>query len=180
MDDQAPGSQLRSHVKPAARSWRPERCERIALVLQGGGALGAYQAGVYQALDEAGIAPDWVSGVSIGAINAAIIAGNPPERRLAQLRKFWERITERKIWPFTPDGDIYRKARNALSCSRRIASVCSFGRSARRMRTSVIETPKFCISVFTCVRIAAMIRSRSADSTSSTAAAKLRRPNCSL
>ncbi len=54
----------------------PERCDRVALVLQGGGALGAYQAGVYQALHEAGIEPDWVSGVSIGAINAAIIAGN--------------------------------------------------------------------------------------------------------
>jgi NTE family protein len=57
---------------------RNERCGRIALVLQGGGALGAYQAGVYQALQEAGLEPDWVSGVSIGAINGAIIAGNPP------------------------------------------------------------------------------------------------------
>ena len=52
--------------------------ECIALVLQGGGALGAYQAGVYQALHEAGLEPDWVSGVSIGAINSALIAGNPP------------------------------------------------------------------------------------------------------
>ena len=81
--------------------------------MQGGGALGAYQAGVYQALHEAGIEPDWVTGVSIGAINAAIIAGNARERRLERLREFWERITERKIWPYTPDGDIYRKARNA-------------------------------------------------------------------
>jgi NTE family protein len=88
----------------------------VALVLQGGGALGAYQAGVYQAMHEAGLEPDWVSGVSIGAINAAIIAGNPPDRRLRQLRTFWEQITERKIWPFTPDGDIFRKARNATSC----------------------------------------------------------------
>ena len=55
---------------------RPEHCGRIALVLQGGGALGAYQAGVYQSLHEAGLEPDWVSGVSIGAINAALIAGN--------------------------------------------------------------------------------------------------------
>ena len=62
--------------------WRPEGCDRVALVLQGGGALGAYQAGVYQALHEAGMEPDWVCGVSIGAINSAIIAGNPPERRL--------------------------------------------------------------------------------------------------
>ncbi len=96
--------------------WRPERCDRIALVLQGGGAIGAYQAGVYQAMHEAGVEPDWVSGVSIGAINSAIIAGNPPNRRLRQLRTFWEMITERKIWPFTPDGDIFRKARNAHSC----------------------------------------------------------------
>src|SRR5271157_4647255 len=95
--------------------WRPERCDRIALVLQGGGALGAYQAGVYQAMHEAGVEPDWVSGVSIGGINSAIIAGNPPNRRLRQLRAFWERITDRKIWPFTPDGDVFRKARNATS-----------------------------------------------------------------
>ena len=67
---------------------RPERCGRIALVLQGGGALGAYQAGVYQALQEAGLEPDWVSGVSIGAINGAIIAGNPPALRLQRLRTF--------------------------------------------------------------------------------------------
>jgi NTE family protein len=103
----------RSHASP--ERWRPDRCDRVALVLQGGGALGAYQAGVYQALREGGLEPDWVSGVSIGAINAAIIAGNPPSRRLRQLRTFWETITERKIWPFTPDGDVFRKARNASS-----------------------------------------------------------------
>ena len=58
--------------EPAApsRPWRPERCDHVALVLQGGGALGAYQAGVYQALHEAGLEPDWVAGVSIGGINA--------------------------------------------------------------------------------------------------------------
>ena len=85
-------------------------------MLQGGGALGAYQAGVYQAMHEAGVEPDWVSGVSIRAINSAIIAGNPPKKRLKQLQTFWDLITERKIWPFTPDGDIFRKARNAHSC----------------------------------------------------------------
>ena len=84
-------------------------------MLQGGGALGAYQAGVYQAMHEANILPDWVVGVSIGAINAAIIAGNPPNRRLSQLHAFWDLITERKIWPFTPDGDVFRKTRNATS-----------------------------------------------------------------
>lgn len=95
--------------------WRPERCDRIALVLQGGGALGAYQAGVYQALHEADIEPDWVSGVSIGAINSAIIAGNTRGRRLEKLRSFWDRITDRKVWWYTPEGDIFRQARNAQS-----------------------------------------------------------------
>ena len=97
------------------RGWRPERCDRIALVLQGGGALGAYQAGVYQALHEAEIDPDFVSGVSIGGINAAIIAGNPRRKRLDKLRQFWDMVTERKIWHYTPDGDVYRKMRNAAS-----------------------------------------------------------------
>ena len=67
--------------------------ERVALVLQGGGALGAYQAGVYQALHEANIGVDWLCGTSIGAINGAIIAGNPPEKRVERLRDFWETVT---------------------------------------------------------------------------------------
>src|SRR5258708_2624653 len=67
--------------------------ECIALVLQGGGALGALQAGVYQALAEANLAPDWVAGISIGAINAALIAGNAPEARVDKLRAFWEQVT---------------------------------------------------------------------------------------
>src|ERR1700748_1410223 len=81
--------------------WRPARCQQIALVLQGGGALGAYQAGVYQALAEAGIEPDWVAGISIGAINSALIAGNPPEQRVAKLRAFWETVTAGSggLWP---------------------------------------------------------------------------------
>ncbi|HEY8005991.1 MAG TPA: patatin-like phospholipase family protein [Methylocella sp.] len=65
---------------------------QIVLVLQGGGALGAYQAGVYQALHEAGLEPDWVIGTSIGAINASLIAGNKPEHRLAKLEAFWNRV----------------------------------------------------------------------------------------
>ncbi len=95
--------------------WRPARCRRVALVLQGGGALGAYQAGVYQALHEADIQPDWISGVSIGAINAALIAGNPSERRMERLTEFWESITARTVWAFTPDGDVFRQMRNATS-----------------------------------------------------------------
>src|SRR6201993_1543303 len=67
--------------------------ERIALILQGGGALGAYQAGVYQALAEANLHPDWVAGISIGAINSALIAGNPPAKRVERLREFWEFVS---------------------------------------------------------------------------------------
>lgn len=66
---------------------------RVALALQGGGALGSYQAGVYQALDEAGIELDWIAGVSIGAINAALIAGTPPGKRIAALRAFWDEVS---------------------------------------------------------------------------------------
>ena len=65
--------------------------ECIALLLQGGGALGSYQAGVYEALAEADLHPDWVAGISIGAINSAIIAGNARAERVAKLRTFWER-----------------------------------------------------------------------------------------
>ena len=71
--------------------------ECIALLLQGGGALGAYQAGVYEALAEADLHPDWIAGISIGAINGALIAGNAPEARVDKLRAFWERVTA-KPW----------------------------------------------------------------------------------
>ena len=73
---------LDSHVLPG----------QVVLVLQGGGALGAYHLGVYQAMHEAGIEPDWVIGTSIGAINAALIAGNPPERRMERLEAFWRHV----------------------------------------------------------------------------------------
>jgi NTE family protein len=92
-----------------------ERYDRVALVLQGGGALGAYQVGVYEALAQAKCEPNWISGVSIGAINSALIAGNPPERRLARLEEFWSMISARKIWHYTPDGDFYRDLRNQTS-----------------------------------------------------------------
>lgn len=67
--------------------------EQITLLLQGGGALGSYQARVYQALAEADLHPDRVAGISIGAINSAIIAGNAPERRVDRLREFWETVS---------------------------------------------------------------------------------------
>jgi NTE family protein len=78
---------------------------QVALVLQGGGALGAYQVGVYQALHEAGVEPNWVIGTSIGAINGAIIAGNAPERRMERLEAFWRLVCNRRasglpgLWP---------------------------------------------------------------------------------
>src|ERR1044071_6379651 len=71
---------------------------QIALILQGGGALGAYQAGVYEALDQAAVRPDWVVGISIGAINAALIAGNAPAARVGALTAFWETVTQEHPW----------------------------------------------------------------------------------
>ena len=81
--------------------------KKIGLVLQGGGALGSYQAGVYEALASSEYLPDWVAGISIGAINAAIIAGNTPENRLKRLRSFWEEITAHtSLWPSALGGSL--------------------------------------------------------------------------
>jgi len=83
--------------------------EKAVLVLQGGGALGAYQAGAYEALCDAGYMPNWLAGISIGAVNAAIIAGNSPERRIAKLRAFWERVSSRLLaWPLGNDDNSRR------------------------------------------------------------------------
>ncbi len=79
--------------------------KKVALVLQGGGALGSYQAGAYEVLSHSEYQPDWVAGVSIGAINAAIIAGNPPQTRVAHLRKFWEVITSPSAWWPSYEGE---------------------------------------------------------------------------
>jgi NTE family protein len=73
---------------------------QVVLVLQGGGALGSYQAGVYQALHEAGIEPEWIIGTSIGAINASLIAGNSPQNRLSRLREFWKKMEQHPVWSF--------------------------------------------------------------------------------
>jgi NTE family protein len=98
--------------------------ERIALVLQGGGALGAYQGGAYQALAEADLHPDWVAGISIGAVNAALIAGNAPAARLGKLREFWKRVTRGVpfdggallgMTPFAVRGELARGLVNQLS-----------------------------------------------------------------
>jgi NTE family protein len=103
--------------------------ECVALVLQGVGALGAYQAGVYEALAEAGIHPDWVAGVSIGAVNSAIIAGNKPAERVGKLRTFWQEITANPLldWAasahvFTPKGSLPRALFNQFSAACAIAA----------------------------------------------------------
>jgi NTE family protein len=110
----------RAHSRP------PFDC--IALLLQGGGALGAYQAGVYEALAEAKLHPDWVAGISIGAINSALIAGNSPEARVDRLRQFWEGITADPWWEWADRttvpvlrGDDARRLLNQLSAARAAA-----------------------------------------------------------
>ena len=92
---------------PASKSPTRRPAEQCILVLQGGGALGAYQGGVYEALAETKQCPNWVAGISIGAINAALIAGNPPEKRVERLREFWEGVSALPFGvapPPLPDG----------------------------------------------------------------------------
>ena len=86
----------------AVTAFRNSSKGQVVLVLQGGGALGAYQVGVYQALQEAGIKLDWIIGTSIGAINAGLIAGNTPERRLDALQEFWRRMRSERVWHYLP------------------------------------------------------------------------------
>ena len=87
---------------PGRRRGRPD-AGQIVLVLQGGGALGAYQAGVYEAMHEAGIEPDWVIGTSIGAINASLIAGNEPADRVPRLKEFWNRVAHTPLFDVVGD-----------------------------------------------------------------------------
>jgi NTE family protein len=100
----------------------------VALVLQGGGALGSYQGGVYEELAKAGYDPTWYAGISIGAINAAILAGNPPERRLERLHEFWELITSSIDWPhfdwppWFGSGDRARQTFNQFSAVTAVAN----------------------------------------------------------
>src|SRR5262245_18997742 len=89
-------------IQDAVEAFRRQENGQVVLVLQGGGALGAYQGGVYQALHEAGIEPDWIVGTSIGAINGGIIAGNEPTTRLARLREFWSRVAQADPWRALP------------------------------------------------------------------------------
>ncbi|MBC2666139.1 patatin-like phospholipase family protein [Novosphingobium flavum] len=99
----------------------------VALLLQGGGALGAYQAGVYEALCERGIVPSWVAGISIGAINSAIIAGNAPKDRVAKLRAFWEGVSGGSVqwgqWlPFLAEDPVARGVINRMAAGNTLLS----------------------------------------------------------
>src|SRR5881394_2938018 len=112
---------MTDHSSPAPAS-TPAKAQRV-LVLQGGGALGSYQAGAFQALCASGFEPEWVAGISIGAINAAIIAGNGPETRVDRLKEFWEMVSSPVSWnPVTP-GERARSLFNETSA----ALIATFG-----------------------------------------------------
>ena len=118
--------QVQPHIATAERQLP---FERVALVLQGGGALGAYQAGVYEALSESGIHPNWMAGMSIGAINAALIVGNAENARVDRLHEFWNRVTSETPWSWLDPakfgfarGDGARHLRNRLSATQAVAS----------------------------------------------------------
>lgn len=94
---------------------KPREIERIAYVFQGGGALGAYQLGVFKALDEHDYHPDWVIGTSIGSINACIIAGNKPQDRVAKLESFWDTVSRSILPGFSPMDEKIRQWYNFIS-----------------------------------------------------------------
>lgn len=106
----------------AGRKALPPHCAEIGLVLQGGGALGAYQAGVFEALTARGYMPGWIAGVSVGAINGALIAGNPPEHRLERLKAFWDLITDGVVAAPLLSGDIARGLFNEWSAFASVAA----------------------------------------------------------
>lgn len=116
------------------------RNEKIVLVLQGGGALGAYQAGAYEALAAGGQSPDWVAGISIGALNAAIIAGNPPDTRIAKLRQFWDLVSSRLLLPPIAGDDASRRMFNEASAAF-VASMGVPGFFEPRMPPAVVMPP---------------------------------------
>ena len=116
MSAQTNGARKSQRKTHKAQQRPPFEC--IALLLQGGGALGAYQAGVYEALSEAHLQPDWVAGISIGAINSALIAGNPAEKRVQRLREFWEAVTMPPLWDGM--GDLSPKSETAAEPMQRL------------------------------------------------------------
>lgn len=114
--------------------------EKKVLVLQGGGALGAYQAGAYEALAAADYAPEWVAGISIGAVNAAIIAGNPHKRCVERLRQFWNRVSSRLIFPPLSGDNVSRKIFNEASAAV-VASTGAPGFFEPRVPPAVVMPP---------------------------------------
>ena len=153
---------MREHTSPVAQT-SSLPYDVVALVLQGGGALGAYQAGVYEGLHEAGIRPNWLAGISIGALNAAIIAGSPEAERVARLREFWETICAHSIeWPAgeglanaLPYAFDINSVRNAMAAARALfqvspdssnrASPRRCGRRSRAMPQPASTTRHHCI-----------------------------------
>lgn len=117
-----------ARANPTRRRVGHLQFEQTVLLLQGGGALGAYQAGVYQALAAANLHPDWVAGISIGSINSAIIAGNPPERRVERLREFWEAVSMPPLGvPYLPSIKINDESAHRLLNQTRALGVLLFG-----------------------------------------------------
>lgn len=114
--------------------------EKPVLVLQGGGALGAYQGGAYEAMAAAGQSPEWVAGISIGAINCAIIAGNRPERRVERLRQFWERVSSNLTYGPLATDDTSRKLFNEASAAL-VASIGVPGFFAPRFLPGLFSVP---------------------------------------
>src|SRR6266404_4319433 len=112
---------MTDHMGSASAS-TPANAKRV-LVLQGGGALGSYQAGAFQALCRQGFEPEWIAGISIGAINAAIIAGNAPEQRVPRLKEFWEMVSAPVPWNPVVKGDRGRTLFNETSA----ALIATFG-----------------------------------------------------
>jgi NTE family protein len=136
MSTRAPVKRTRA-AKPQATSLATQlaQYERVALMLQGGGALGSYQVGVYKALEAAGCVPSWICGVSIGAINGALIAGNVPERRLQQLEAFWNVIASRPLAPFDVSAQPMQGWLNAASAFlRRAVLILGWPATTRKTR----------------------------------------------
>jgi NTE family protein len=112
---------MSDHTSPESASV-PANAQRV-LVLQGGGALGSYQAGAYQALCGYGFEPEWVAGISIGAVNAAIIAGNEGHTRVKRLKEFWEMVSAPVPWKPIGKSDHSRELFNSTSA----ALIATFG-----------------------------------------------------
>src|SRR5215469_1855849 len=121
MDASSPAASKHLHCRNA-------RFEQTVLLLQGGGALGSYQAGVYEALAEANLHPNWIAGISIGAVNSALIAGNPPEKRVERLREFWEAVSTSPLGlPYFPSIAIPDDSAHSLLNQIRAVGILLFG-----------------------------------------------------